>query len=132
MHERRSFRRVFEPSMRRVMSRIPAGLVIAAAIGGAWCLLRLERADSAALKPGACLHVVASKSDGRIAWVIDATTSRVQVGDVLATMDNADDGAALRAPVGGAVRAVLRHAGEYVATGDPVVIVGPISGTACP
>lgn len=131
-YNRRSFGRVLERIVRRVMTRIPASVAIMASIGGAWYLLRHERTENASLQPSACLHVVAAKRSGRLAWVIDETAKAVQVGDVLATMDNADDSAALRSPFGGALRTVLKKAGDHVALGDPVVIVGPFPGAVCP
>jgi multidrug efflux pump subunit AcrA (membrane-fusion protein) len=112
-----------------MIGAFPPALVIVAALGGAaallWCV-----APASTTRQSACLRVVAPARTGRVAWVVEAHQT-IKAGEVVATFEGADGGALL-APVGGAVRAVLKEIGENVAAGEPVVILGPARGTTCP
>jgi multidrug resistance efflux pump len=131
-HYRTSIGRRCERFARRTFCGTPATLVIATALGGAWALQSwLQRQTTASVQPS-CLHVVAPAQSGQLTWIVGATPGVVRSGDVLARLGEPPSVAELRSPANGAVRAVLKAAGDTVQAGDPILIVGPELGSACP
>jgi acetyl/propionyl-CoA carboxylase alpha subunit len=127
------YARRWERCARRGLSAIPASLIIATALGSAWLIQQhARRMEAATSGPTPCLHVVTTPRDGRLAWVMDADGAHVRSGDVVARFETHDPDGGLRSPFSGAVRTVVRKAGDAVRKGDPILIVGSIRNATCP
>ena len=131
--DRGSLGRNGEALVRRFLQTVPAPVLIAAALGGAWSLDVWAHGRMAVETPAPCgLHVVVPQRSGRIVWIVKAAEGAVRSGDVVARLESPSGGFDLEAPVGGVVHSVLRKAGETVQPGDPLLVLGPAAGVACP
>jgi multidrug efflux pump subunit AcrA (membrane-fusion protein) len=129
----RAWRRRCGAGARRALAAIPAPVVVAAALLGAWALdARLRDGGVATSEPACSLRVLTPARSGRLAWIAAASGGEVRAGDLLARLDGAGEDALVRAPAAGRVRAVLGSAGERVEAGDPLIVVEPASSAVCP
>lgn len=132
-HERRRLARRAEALARRALCALPAPVLVVLALAGAWSINAWARGRLAAGAPAPCgLHVVVTQRPGRIVWIVTPSAGAVRSGDVLARLDGAAGGFELNSPAAGLVRSVLRKGGETVQPGDPLIVLGPPSGTSCP
>lgn len=131
--ERRRLGRALETAARRALRAVPAPLIVAAAFASAWSIHAWARARMAAGTPAPCgLQVVVPQRAGRLVWVVGPSAGAVRAGDVVARLEGAGGGYELNSPGGGVVRSVMRKAGDAVQPGDPLLVLGPPPGTACP
>jgi len=122
-----------EALARRAAQAVPAPLLVVAALAGAWSVNEWARGRLAAGTPAPCgLHVVVPQRTGRIVWIVTPSEGAVRSGDVVARFEAAAGAFELNTPVAGVVRSVLRKAGETVQPGDPLLVLGPAAGAACP
>lgn len=131
--ERARLGRRCEGLARRTMQAVPASFLVMASLASAWSLNLWVRGRLAAGAPAPCgLHVVVPQRPGRIVWIVTPSAGAVRSGDVVARFEGAAGGFELGAPLEGVVRSVLRKAGETVQPGDPLLVLGPAAGVACP
>ena len=114
----------FEQAAREIVSRIPAVVIVIAALAGSWALQRradalLSASNATARSPR---HAVAPLRAGRVASV-RTPGELVKAGEIVATLQDAGEHHELRSPVDGAVTAVLRNRGEHAAAGEAVLTI---------
>ena len=131
--ERRRLGRALESDFRRTLRALPAPFLVVAALAAAWSIQVWSQARMATGAPAPCgLQVVVPQRAGRLVWIVGPAAGAVRAGDVVARLDGAGGGYELNSPGGGLVRSVLRKAGDAVQPGDPLIVLGPPPGTACP
>lgn len=132
-HERRLLAQRTERLARRALCALPAPVLVVLALAGAWSIHAWARGRLAAGTPAPCgLQVVVPQRPGRIVWIVTPSTGAVRSGDVLGRLDGPAGGFELYSPTAGLVRSVLRKGGDTVQPGDPLIVLGPPSGTSCP